>query len=63
MPSEAWVSKMMITVIVIEVTIGVGAIIGMVAKGRNTTVLKIGIVKGMLYIALFLVIAIGASFV
>jgi hypothetical protein len=63
MLGDIWVKNMLIAVIVVEVIIGIGAIVGMVKRGRNVIMMKVGIVKGIVFVVLFLVIAIGGNIV
>jgi hypothetical protein len=58
-----WVMKMLVAVLVVEVIVGIGAIIGMVTRGRKVMVMKVGVAKGIVFVGLFLVIAIGVKVV
>lgn len=48
---------------VLEITVAVGALFGMITKGNNKNLLIIGIILGVIFVSAFIAIAIGTHFI
>lgn len=63
MESSPLMNRIFITLIVMEITVGVGSILGIVTRGRNKSLAVANIIKGALFAIGFLVVAVGSHFI
>jgi hypothetical protein len=63
MDSTPLMDRIFITLIIMEVTVGVAAILGIVTRGKNKSLAVANIVKSGLFAIAFLVVAVGSHFI
>jgi hypothetical protein len=49
--------------LVLEITVGVGALLGMITKGKSKNLIIIGIIKGVIFTGACIAIAIGTHYI